>query len=38
LLRIADQQGLVRGVHPGYQQLGSSKQIDGRPASQMRSR
>jgi DNA-binding MarR family transcriptional regulator len=38
LLRIADQQGLVRGVHPGYQQLGSSKQIDGRPASQMRRR
>jgi DNA-binding MarR family transcriptional regulator len=25
LLRIADQQGLVRGVHPGYQQLGRSK-------------
>ena len=23
LLRIADQQGLVRGVHPGYQRLGS---------------
>ena len=22
LLRIADQQGLVRGVHPGYQKLG----------------
>lgn len=22
LLRIADQQGLVRGVHPGYQRLG----------------
>lgn len=36
LLRIADQQELVRGVHPGYQQMGSSKQIDGRPASQMR--
>jgi DNA-binding MarR family transcriptional regulator len=38
LLRIADQQGLVRGVHPGYRQLGSSKQIDGRPASQRRRR
>jgi DNA-binding MarR family transcriptional regulator len=25
LLRIADQQGLVRGVHPGYQRLGKSK-------------
>ena len=25
LLRIADQQGLVRGVHPGYQRLGSPK-------------
>jgi DNA-binding MarR family transcriptional regulator len=23
LLRVADQQGLVRGVHPGYQRLGS---------------
>ncbi|MGA7859376.1 MAG: MarR family transcriptional regulator [Terracidiphilus sp.] len=23
LLRIADQQGLVRGVHPGYQKLGA---------------
>jgi DNA-binding MarR family transcriptional regulator len=38
LLKIADQQGLVRGVHPGYQQLGTSKQIDGRPARQMRRR
>src|SRR6204780_5001487 len=36
LLKIADQQGLVRGVHPGYQQLGSSKQSDGRPARQTR--
>ena len=25
LLRIADQQGLVRGVHPGYQRLGNPK-------------
>lgn len=25
LLRIADQQGLVRGVHPGYQRLGRFK-------------
>jgi DNA-binding MarR family transcriptional regulator len=25
LLRIADQQGLVRGIHPGYQRLGVSK-------------
>lgn len=25
LLRVADQQGLVRGVHPGYQQLGRRK-------------
>src|SRR6266851_4199993 len=25
LLRIADQQGLVRGVHPGYQRLGKPK-------------
>ena len=37
LLKIADQQGLVRGVHPGYQRLGKAKhpeandpQIDGR--------
>ena len=40
LLRIADQQGLVRGVHPGYQRLGKPKrseanegQSDGQPAS-----
>jgi DNA-binding MarR family transcriptional regulator len=26
LLRIADQQGLVRGVHPGYQRLGRPKE------------
>jgi DNA-binding PadR family transcriptional regulator len=36
LLKIADQQGLVRGVYPGYQVLGSSKQIDDGPARQMR--
>jgi DNA-binding MarR family transcriptional regulator len=29
LLRIADQQGLARGVHPGYRLMGSSK----RPAA-----
>jgi DNA-binding MarR family transcriptional regulator len=40
LLRIADQQGLARGVHPGYQRLGKPKrseanegQSDGQPAS-----
>lgn len=45
LLRIADHQGLMRGVHPGYQRLGSSKrpeandtQCDGRPAEQIRDR
>jgi DNA-binding MarR family transcriptional regulator len=38
LLKIADQQGLVRGVHPGYQQMGSSKRIDGGAAGQMRRR
>jgi DNA-binding MarR family transcriptional regulator len=38
LLKIADQQGLVRGVHPGFQQLGTSKQIDGPPARQTRGR
>jgi DNA-binding MarR family transcriptional regulator len=26
LLRIADQQGLVRGVHPGYQRLGKPRE------------
>jgi DNA-binding MarR family transcriptional regulator len=25
LLRVADQQGLVRGVHPGFQRLGSAR-------------
>jgi DNA-binding MarR family transcriptional regulator len=38
LLKIADQQGLVRGVHPGYRQLGSSKQIDSRPGRETRGR
>jgi DNA-binding MarR family transcriptional regulator len=38
LLKIADQQGLVRGVHPGYQQLGSSKQLDGPPTGTKRRR
>jgi DNA-binding MarR family transcriptional regulator len=28
LLRIADQQGLVRGVHPGYQRLGRAKRSE----------
>jgi DNA-binding MarR family transcriptional regulator len=28
LLRIADQQGLVRGVHPGYQRLGNPKRSE----------
>ncbi len=45
LLRIADQQGLVRGVHPGYQRLGSPKpsgandaRTHGRPPGQLRGR
>jgi DNA-binding MarR family transcriptional regulator len=45
LLRIADQQGLVRGVHPGYRRLGNPRrseandaQIDGRPAEPIRGR
>ncbi len=45
LLRIADQQGLVRGVHPGYQRLGKSgrsdandAQSDGRSAGKIRGR
>lgn len=25
LLKVADQQGLVRGVHPGYQRMGSAR-------------
>jgi len=28
LLKIADQQGLVRGVHPGYQRLGNPKRSE----------
>src|ERR1700722_11578336 len=28
LLRIADQQGLARGIHPGYQRLASSRRPD----------
>lgn len=28
LLRIADQQGLARGVHPGYQHIGKSRRIE----------
>ena len=28
LLRVADQQGLVRGVHPGYQRLGRPKRSE----------
>ncbi|HEY1901079.1 MAG TPA: MarR family transcriptional regulator [Terracidiphilus sp.] len=42
LLRIADQQGLVRGVHPGYQRLGRPKRAeasreksDGPPAGEI---
>jgi DNA-binding MarR family transcriptional regulator len=27
LLRIADQQGLVRGVHPGYQRVGKAQEL-----------
>lgn len=30
LLRVADQQGLVRGVHPGYQRLGRPRSRDDR--------
>jgi DNA-binding MarR family transcriptional regulator len=43
LLRIADQQGLVRGVHPGYRRLGRQKRSEandahshGRPPGQLR--
>ena len=32
LLRIADQQGLVRGVHPGYQRLGRPKRSEANEA------
>ena len=45
LLRIADQQGLVRGVHPGYQRLGRPKRSeasegkgDGQPAEEIKGR
>jgi DNA-binding MarR family transcriptional regulator len=45
LLRIADQQGLVRGVHPGYQRMGKPRcsdandaQNDSRPDGQNRDR
>ena len=41
LLKIADQQGLIRGVHPGYQRLGRPKRSetnegksDGQPAGE----
>ena len=32
LLRIADQQGLVRGVHPGYQRMGSPRRSEANDA------
>ena len=32
LLKIADQQGLVRGVHPGYQRLGRPKRPEANDA------
>jgi DNA-binding MarR family transcriptional regulator len=45
LLRIADQQGLVRGVHPGYQRMGRPKRSEanegkseGPPADEIRGR
>jgi DNA-binding MarR family transcriptional regulator len=45
LLRIADQQGLVRGVHPGYQRMGKPRcsdandaQNDSRPTGENRDR
>ncbi len=45
LLRIADQQGLVRGVHPGYKRMGKPRcsdandvQSDSRPAGENRDR
>jgi DNA-binding MarR family transcriptional regulator len=41
LLKVADQQGLVRGVHPGYQRMGKARrsdahgaQSDSRPAGE----
>src|SRR6202000_1427564 len=35
LLKVADQQGLVRGVHPGYQRMGSGRrsEVKGVPGS-----
>jgi DNA-binding MarR family transcriptional regulator len=45
LLKIADQQGLVRGVHPGYRGLGrprrpeaNEERSDGQPAGEISSR
>jgi DNA-binding MarR family transcriptional regulator len=32
LLRVADQQGLVRGVHPGYQRMGSTRRSEANDA------
>jgi DNA-binding MarR family transcriptional regulator len=32
LLKVADQQGLVRGVHPGYRRLGSQKRSEPKDA------
>jgi hypothetical protein len=32
LLRVADQQGLVRGVHPGYQRMGSPRRSEAKDA------
>jgi DNA-binding MarR family transcriptional regulator len=30
LLKVADQQGLVRGVHPGYQRMGKPRRSEGK--------
>jgi DNA-binding MarR family transcriptional regulator len=30
LLKVADQQGLARGIHPGYQRLGNSRRSEAR--------
>ena len=45
LLRIADQQGLARGIHPGYQRLGRPKRAednegksDGQPTGEISGR
>jgi DNA-binding MarR family transcriptional regulator len=32
LIRIADQQGLTRGVHPGYQRLGEARRRSAKDA------